>query len=121
MNEDAAIALLLDLAQIEGKRKLWIDAGLADLHSSRCVTDGEESGQTAALRLEGVYRECRIAAPAGVHDMILTAAETAPHPAVHNVKGKRRVHANRRVEGRWRLPRAVAHSSHKLSDSSNSL
>ena len=53
--------------------------------------------------------------------MILTAAETAPHPAVHNVKGKRRVHANRRVEGRWRLPRAVAHSSHKLSDSSNSL
>ena len=34
----------LDLAQIEGKRKLRIDAGLADLDGSRCVTDAEEAG-----------------------------------------------------------------------------
>ena len=91
---------------------------LTDRHRSRRMADAEEALQAAAFGLEGIHRKHGITAPAGMHDMILTTAETALHPAVDNIKGERRVHADGRVKRGRRLPRPVTHSRDKLADGS---
>ena len=87
-----------------------------DVQCSGRVADAEEARKAAAFGLEGVDREGLVVAAAGVHHVVLAAAETALHPAVDEVEDERRVHADRRVQRRGRLPGAVAHAGDELAD-----
>ena len=53
---------------------------------------------------------------ARMRDVIFAATRGAAHPAVEQVEHQRRVHADRRMQRRRRLPRAVAHGGDELAD-----
>ena len=56
----------------------------------------EEAGATPALGLEGVHGEGLVAAPARMHDVILTAAQGPFHPLVQQIKRQGRMNADGR-------------------------
>ena len=63
-----------------------------------------EAGQPARLGLVGVDRLGLVVASAGMGDMIDAAADRAAAPGVDEVEGQRRMHGDRRMQRRGRLP-----------------
>jgi hypothetical protein len=83
---------------------------------TRRVAKGNEARQAATFGLVGVDRVAVGVASAGVFDVILATPERALHPGIDEVEDQWRVHANRRMQRRGRIPGPVAHAGHKLAN-----
>ena len=87
-----------------------------DVQCSGRVTEAEKAFKAATFGLKRVDGKDLVVASARVHDVVLAAAETAFHPAVDDIEDERRVHADRWVQCRGRLPRSIAHACDELAD-----
>ena len=90
------------------------DAEAPHVHRAWRVAVVPEARDAARLGFVGIYREGVVTAPAGMGDMIGAAADRASAPGVDQVEHQRRIHADRRVQRRRRVPSAVAHTAHKF-------
>ena len=75
--------------------------------------NGKNREARRAFRLVRVDRK-RVTAPAGVRHMIRASAHRSSGPRIDNVEDQRRVHRNRRMQARRRLPGPIAHARHEL-------
>ena len=78
------------------------------------MAEAEETRQPAALGLVGVDREGLVVATARVGDVIAATAQGAAQFPVDDIHRQGGVDADGRVEGRGRLPGAVAHAADEL-------
>ena len=69
-------------------RRLGPPRATAGAGAGRGVSHPKEARQTAALGLEGIDRKARVAASAGMSDMVLAAAERALHPRIEQIEGQ---------------------------------
>ena len=74
----------------------------------------EEAGETTAFSFESVDREGVETAAARMGDVVLTTTQRALHPRIDNVENQWRMHTDRRMQARSRLPGTVAYASNKL-------
>ena len=106
-------------SSVNGNSRLgW--AGCTDIWPRR-VAHADEARQAPAFRRVGIDREVLVAQAAGVRDVVLAAAHRPLQPAVDDVEGQRRMHADGRVQRRRRLPGAVAHAADVFADAAGGL
>ncbi len=95
--------------QVERQRKLGMRRLGRRFVSSGRMAARLEARKAARFRFIAVDREGVVAEPARMGDVINAAAKRTPAPAIENVEDQRRMHGNRRVHRRRRLPGFVAH------------
>src|SRR3954454_10976051 len=98
------------VAQIERERKLRISLYGTSIHAASGVTYFEKSREATALSFIGVYRKSRVAAPAGMCDMISATSQRSFIPGVNNVKRQRSLYTNGVVQAVGGLPGAKANT-----------
>src|SRR5471032_1288785 len=104
----------LPSAQIEREWKLQAALRFLHDHPSRRMADSEKARAPPAFRLVCVDRIGHIVAATRMGYMIPASAYGSVAPSVNYVKGKRRIHANRRMQRRRLGPCPEAHAGHML-------
>src|SRR5215475_14140508 len=74
----------------------------------------EKARYSSCLRFIGVYRECFVAAPARMCDVIRASSDRPLRSGIHHIEDERRVYRDCGVETAGRLPRTVSHSADEV-------
>src|SRR5450755_1561981 len=108
------MALLQRTPEIKGRREFERALDGWNIDQSAGVTVVLEPGPAASFRLVGIDRKGLVIASTRVRDMIDAATQRSSAPTIDDVESERRMHFDRRMQGRRQVPRLVAHSSNEF-------